>query len=165
MEIAERVAMGATQKDVATEFGVTPGCVSASVSSVIRYEEYEDIKNLRIMADQRLKAIIGLMWEAVERKKAKRQELTVHESATIARVLVTIEERRAKMFGIDAPQHVITHDADPLEHMTPEETVSALEAAGIEVPQGLHDEVTRRAEAAANRVQVLTDNPVQNPQI
>jgi hypothetical protein len=135
------------------------------VNAVLSYEAFEDERNCRLIANRRLDSLrahlLGLCGLLDDDVGGKPPKATVEPSghANIARVLVKIEERRAKMFGFDAPQHVVTQEKNPFDSMTPEELMVACEENGIPIPPGLRQEVAARAQRVLEGAQMNALSP------
>ncbi len=156
IKAAKLVAAGASQLEAASEVGMSQQSVSKAVNAVLNYEQFEDVRNCRMIANRRLDSLrrhllgmIGLVDDDEGGTPPKPSvEPTGH--ARIASVLVKIEERRASMFGFDAPKHVVVKEEDPLESMSPEDLLASCRTLNIPIPPGLVEEVDRRA--ASNRL-------------
>ncbi len=148
------VAAGETPKEVAAKLGISPQAVNKAVNNVLTYEQFDDIRNCRMIANRRLdglrRHLLGLCGLVDDdeggKPPPKNHQVEPKGHARIAAVLVSIEKRRAEMFGFDAPARIVVHE-DPLENMSPEELLAHCIGLNIPVPPGLADEVARRQKA------------------
>lgn len=150
---AKLCAEGATQKQAAAELGISRQSVNKAVNAILNYEQFEDIRNCRVIAYRRLDSYriqllerAGLQHPETHLKPDNRKiKASLGEIAAVVRILVQIEKREAEMFGIDAPQHIINTNADALESMKPEELLAYCLERSIKVPPGLAELVAVRA--------------------
>lgn len=153
---AKLVAQGKTTQEAADALGVSRSAVNKAVTSVLSYERFEDIRNCRVLAFRRLDSYrtqllqkAGLKNpETLTRPDGRKVRASLGELAAVVRILVQIEKREAEMFGIDAPQHIVTTNNDALESMKPEELLAYCRERNIEVPPGLADLVALRAKGS-----------------
>lgn len=72
--------------------------------------------------------------------------LTIAEPAQqvgACRAMIALEQRRARMFGYDAPKHVINSEGKGIDDMTDEELVRQCEKHGVPIPPAVLDAVRK----------------------
>ena len=101
---------GMTWDDIATEVGYGHG--ASAQQAYVRANNrilVEDVKALRQLGQDRLDAALQAIWPAV-----------LEGDIPAINTLIRLEERRAKLYGLDAPTkiqaEVITYDADDIRH-------------------------------------------------
>lgn len=93
---------GATLNEIAKHFGVSGAAAGKWVNSEvdrIAAVRQTDLVRQRQIAGDRLDYLLTLLWEKVEQRG--------HEAVNAAAQILKIEERRAKLLGLDAPQRVV----------------------------------------------------------
>lgn len=163
IQAAELVAQGKTHAEAAMELGISRQAVDKAVNSVLKYEAFDDQRSCRMLANARLNEIAERLREAGGLGPYRLRAVGKPIDVRALSALIKIEERRAAMFGYDAPQTAIPREANPFDHMTPLELFDECLRRHVAPPPGLKDLAKRENESKepAENVGKPTQSTVQ----
>lgn len=142
LKAAQMLADGATTREMmeATGYKSPQACRRAALQA-LNYRHFEDIQKARVAADRRMERISEAMVMIMSDKKAERRD-----QVAAARTLLTVEHRRARTFGTDAPKFIVPVDAPKgTTDLTAEELVKECQRHGTPVPHRLEELLAQRS--------------------